>query len=367
MLYVDTPSHAEIVRLNGARSDACVSIYVPTTPLTEEVGASRIAFRNLVREAIGQLEAGGLDKRRIWPLQEELDAVAEDDALWRHMAHSLAVFATPETIRVHRLANRLPEMVQVSDRFHLKPLLRAVTFAHEAYILALSENHVRLIEISSDLPPEPVKVEGLPKDAASHARLSSISKSHGSESNRRLHIQYCRAIDSALRPVIGGSGIPLIVAAVDPLGQVYPSVNRYDGLLPEVIRQSPDHMSDAELAQAAIPLLDNAYAAELSGLCDLFAQRDGQGRAMTDISDAARAATRGQIDVLMVDMDAVVPGTVDEDGVVAFAETDDAVAYGVVDEIAGRVLAAGGRVLAVRKADLPEGAETLAAILRYAG
>ena len=43
---------------------------------------------------------------------------------------------------------------------------------------------------------------------------------------------------------------------------------------------------------------------------------------------------------------------------------DDAANYGVVDEIARRVLLSGGRVLALRRDDIPEHG-TVAAILRY--
>ena len=79
----------------------------------------------------------------------------------------------------------------------------------------------------------------------------------------------------------------------------------------------------------------------------------------------ARAATYGAIETLLVDIDAVVPGTVDDQtGEITFAEAADATNYGVVDEIAGRALAAGARILGVRKADLP-GSRDLAAILRY--
>jgi hypothetical protein len=65
-------------------------------------------------------------------------------------------------------------------------------------------------------------------------------------------------------------------------------------------------------------------------------------------------------------MDADIPGTVSEDdGAVSFAKAAGPGTYGIIDEIAGRALSSGARVLAVRKADLPADAP-LAAILRYA-
>ena len=104
---------------------------------------------------------------------------------------------------------------------------------------------------------------------------------------------------------------------------------------------------------------------DIAALAGLFATREPQGRAVTDVAQAARAATFGAVDTLIVDMDAVVPGTVaDTDGAVSFADGASAGSYGVVDEIARRTLAAGGRVVSARRADVPGGGD-LAAILRY--
>jgi hypothetical protein len=83
------------------------------------------------------------------------------------------------------------------------------------------------------------------------------------------------------------------------------------------------------------------------------------------IADVARAATYGLVDTELVDIDETVPGHVDEAGAVTFDDTDDAVNYGVVDEIARRVWLNGGKVLAVRRDDIP-GKSSVAAILRYA-
>jgi hypothetical protein len=50
---------------------------------------------------------------------------------------------------------------------------------------------------------------------------------------------------------------------------------------------------------------------------------------------------------------------------VTIDDADDAVNYGVVDEIARRVWLNGGKVLAVRRDEIP-GEASVAAILRYA-
>jgi hypothetical protein len=99
---------------------------------------------------------------------------------------------------------------------------------------------------------------------------------------------------------------------------------------------------------------------------ELYATRENEGRATTQVARAARAATFGAVDTLLVDIDDVVHGTVDDQsGDVTFADGPSAGTYGVVDEIAGRVLGSGGRVLAVRRDEIPEKA-ALAAVLRYA-
>ena len=122
MLYVDVPTRPEFKALNDVRADACVSIYLKTTPLTQQSDASRIELGNLAKQAREQLEAVGFDKRRLASLMEHFDDLADDDAFWRLQANSLAILATPDLLRTFRLANALSPMVAVSDRFHLKPL-----------------------------------------------------------------------------------------------------------------------------------------------------------------------------------------------------------------------------------------------------
>ncbi len=372
MLYVDLPTRPEFLALREKRADACVSIYVETTPLSQHVDASRTQMANLFKTGREQLEAAGFDKRRMATLTELIDDLSDDDEFWRLQANSLAVFATPDTLQTFRLANRLSPMVRVSDRLHLNPLLRAITFPHVAYVLAASENAVRLIEVLPDLAPSQVKVPGLPRDAASAVGKSTLNdrgpsgRIHGTEGQNVRLRQYVRQIDAALRPILAGRDTPLILAAADRLASIYRSVNSYPNLLADYIASATDRTTDAELGDAARAILDQANAQEIAKLRALYEQRAGMNRATTDLSDASRAASHGAIETLLVDIGSDVPGLVDETtGAVSFAEGPSALTYDVVDEVAARALSTGARVLGVRKADLP-GDGVLAAILRFA-
>jgi hypothetical protein len=371
MLYVDIPTHPEIRALFEARADACVSIYLPTTPETQNVTLSRISFGNLIRTALEQLDTADFDKRRLAALQEKLLALDEDDDFWRLQANGLAVLATPDSLRTFRLATKVTETVEVSDRFHLKPLMRAMAFSQHAFVLALSENDVRLIEVFADHPATAVSVPDLPDsaaDATGHASVNNpgMGSGHGNAQGQNwLLLKYLRKVDAALRPVLAGRETPLILAATEPLGPIFRSLNSYPGLLAEGISASHDDMSESALAGAARAVLDGHYASQIEAATALFHERIGSHRAISDLQAVARAATFGAVDLLLVDIDEVIPGTVHEtEGTVALATTPSAAIYGVIDEITGRVILAGGKVLAVRRADIPDGA-AVAAILRY--
>src|SRR5262249_44838175 len=192
--------------------------------------AERIELGNLAAEAERQLVDAGTAKREVAVVVDELADLVDDSEFWRFQARSLAVFVTPEAATPFRLPNRLLPMVEVSDRFHVKPLLRAITFPQVALVLALAQGSVRVIEVAPDVEPELVKVPDLPKDVASAVGKSSIRdraptrRLQGSEGQKVRMRQYARQVDQALRPLLGGLGVPLILAAVEPLDSIYRSV-----------------------------------------------------------------------------------------------------------------------------------------------
>lgn len=368
-LHTDIPTRGQVSRLFGTFHDAAVSIYLPTDPASNG-RAERIALKNLVTEAVRQLQEAGAKKSDIDDLKDQFEDLMADDPYWVYQARTLAIFATPEWMVTFRLPNRIKEMVAVSDRFHLKPLLRAITFPQVALILALTQKSARVLEILPEGGPETVELPDLPQGVVEAAPIAHVDdgfpkgKTQGSMAEKSHLRIYCRAVDTAIKPHLAGRDVPLILAATEPLQSIYRSVNTYPHLTDDVISGNPKTMSDGELAARAREILDRLYAAELKALRETFDERAKDGRALIDITDIAHAATLGMVETLIFDMDAVIPGLVGDDGSVELAGVDDAVAYAVVDEVARRVWYHRGRVLAVRREDVPGGGDA-AAILRF--
>jgi hypothetical protein len=356
-LHTDIPTRAQVEGLLVHRAPCSVSIYLPTSRLPQDAHTNRVELTNLAAVAIGQLREAGASDDDVRAIEDAVKSLAEDDHAWTEMADTLVVFVTPAGIQTYRLPNRLGEVVEVSDRFHVKPLLRTATFPQAAFVLALAAGSVRLLHLAADGPPEEINVADLPRDAWD---------SSGNHVFKEREDRYIRLVERALRPVLNGQSLPLILAATEGVAATFRTVNTYPHLAAERSAGNPETSSDADLAAAARVILDEIYADEVKATKELFDLRRSQGRAATDVSEVARWATYGAVDTLFVDIDESLSGSIDDaSGEVHLDTEEDATNYGVVDEIARRVFLAGGRVLAVRAGEVPGDGPT-AAILRYA-
>ena len=392
MLHIDIPTLAEFKALAQIKGETCVSLYLPTSRLGKNAGTNRTAFKDIAREALSQLKEGGADKNKITVFEERFDRLAGTDhdvqdqdkirklqrakpdpieSFWHYQANGLAVLATAGMMRTFRLPNSPKPLAEVADRFHLTPLIRAMTSPHDIFVLALAEESVRLVHAFANFPPQRLQVQDLPANAAEATRRPSFHvraprrRLQNLEGEKVLLHQYVRKVEHAVQGALAGQNAPLVLAAEEPLASMFRSVNTYPKLADEMIEGNPDQITDGELEDAAIPILDRLYSRELTAVIALYDELKPR-RATTDVSYAAHAATAGAIEQLLVDLDAVVPGLVsDIDGSVTYSASDDAETYSVVDEVARRALYTGARVLGARQEEMPDRAP-LTAILRYA-
>ena len=370
MLYVDIPTASDLLSLAEQRYPVSVSLYLPTTPVSTKAQGSRIELKSLIRSAVQELERRGADAADIAAVDDLGHSLVDDAEFWRFQAHGLAVFATPHSIRHYRLPNRLELRCSVSDRFQITQLLRSVTFPNAGYVLVLSEGGVRLVEVSPNIPASTVPLSDLPNTIEGFLTQPlgdrfPRERPRGSLGDASAQRQFARKVNSVVRDYLRGSGLPLVLAATEPMASIYRSVNSYPRLTETAIPGGAEPLTDNAAAEKARPVFDAVYRADVDDWRHTFEQRENQSRATTDVATAARAATFGAVDSLLIDMATQQFGTLDEtNGTVTFADSEGPGTYCVINEIASRVIRGGGRVLAVRTEDIPSGA-ALAAILRY--
>ncbi|MGH1588804.1 hypothetical protein ACRBEV_11060 [Methylobacterium phyllosphaerae] len=392
MMHIDIPGLQEFKALATARGGVFVSLYLPTSPLHPD--ANRIAFKDLAKDAISQLREAAASERIIDDLerqfgvlsgkiQKSLDdnkyrlsganPLASVEEFWKSQAHGLGVLTRPETKSMHtyRLPIRPKPLAEVADRFHLAPLIRTMTSPLEILVLAISEGGARLLDVVVNMPPARVPLAHLSEDPAETLGRPSLHvraprrRLQNLEGEKILEAQYARQVDRSVGDALAGRSTPMVLAAAEPMRSIFRNVNTYPHLIAECIAGNPDHRSDAQLGDAALPILDRLYRAEVKGILALYDELKPY-RATSDVSHAAHAATAAAVDRLVVDLDRVIPGLVsDIDGSVTYSTSDDAETYSVLDEVARRALCTDARVVCARSEEMPAG-HALAAILRYA-
>ncbi|MCH9721463.1 MAG: hypothetical protein K0U67_05330 [Actinomycetia bacterium] len=365
--HLDIPSESELRLLAAISAPAVVSIYLPTTPISKAAAADAIELRNLVADAMTEVRRlPALPRGDDEYIEEQLLDLVDDEDFWAHQSYGLGVITTANGQWTFRLPHRPTPQAHVDDKAHLVQLISA-TAARDAHVLCLSEGAVRLVDVAADLPAKEVRVADLPTDAASAVGKSSINDRSpsgrlvGSEGKRVRIRQYARAVDDALMPLLRGDERPLVLIATEPINSIFRQVCSAPTLLTEGVEASPDRWSLTEISDAVSPVLDNHVAESDAALASLVNERRGQRRATTDLSDIARAATISAVATLIIDRDHDERGTVGDDGALILDPNGPVLA----EELARRVVAHGGRVVALPSDRLPGGAP-ITAILRYA-
>ena len=227
---MDIPTESELRLLATISAPAVVSIYLPTTPISQDAAADAWALNNLVKEAmIAVRQQPDLPRGDDAIIEEQLLDLVDDEDFWAHQSHGLGVITTADGQWTFRLPHRPNAQVHVDDKAHLLQLI-AATAVQDAHVLCLSEGAVRLIDVAADLPAQEVKVAGLPTDAASAVGKSSINDRSpsgrlvGSEGKRVRIRQYARAVDDALMPLLRGDERPLLLVAPQPINAIFRQV-----------------------------------------------------------------------------------------------------------------------------------------------
>lgn len=382
---------AELEVLAAEYDGPCVSILMPTHRRGPEVLQGPIRLRNLVEVAEGKLVARGMRAPEARDLLEPARDLAQVDSFWQHQSDGLALFIHRDFARYYRLPITFEEMAVVGERFHAKPLLSVLSADERFFILALSQDEVRLLQgtrfsvasvvLGDDVPrslsealhlddPETTLQWHMGHRAGPRTPHEAMCHGHGflsADDAKDRILRYLQKLDVGVRDLLADQESPIVLAAVDYLLPLYREANSLPWLLEEGIEGNPETLSPQELHERAWRIVEPIFSARRAEAADAFDRLAGRGdkRASEDVREAVIRSYEGRTDTLFVATDLERWGRYDPKARrVELHEGEGEGGYDLLNLAAMHTLLGGGRVFAVESAHVP-GSGPLAAIFRY--
>ncbi len=340
-----------------------------------------------MREAEARLTEGGMRSPEAQQLLQPIQQLVLNNGFWQQQRDALAIFISPDVFYYYQLPLTVDEYLHIGRRFHLKPLLPLLSGEGLFYVLALSQNAVRVLrctrasvsELDPDIPhsleeamlyddPErQLQFHTNTLEGTNNSRSAALFHGHGVgvDDSKDNILNYFRLIDRGLRSLLREEKAPLILAGVEFLFPIYREANTYAYLASEGLPGNPEELANEDLQTLAWPLVEHYYHKAEQEALTYYGPFKGTGRTTHDISQAAPAAYNGQVEILFLAAGAEQPGKFDHQSqevrVHREPEPGDEDLY---DFTAVQTILKGGSVYMLEIDKIPDG-KPLAALLRY--
>ena len=297
-----------------------LSLYMPT----HRTGSQEdpIRFKNLLEQAEERLSGSGLRRPEVQEfLEPARNLVGTEEAFWQQ-GDGLALFMAPSLLQYYRLLLDFEESLLVGKLFYFKPIFKVFQDSGHFYILALSQNEVRVLEGTKDgvneielsqLPASRADalkwddserqtqshIVGAANRGANQGRPDVMFHGHGvgKDDEKTDILRYFQQVDKGLSEFLADKQDPLILAGVDYLLPIYQEANSYRNLVDERIDGNPEDLSAESLHARAWELLAPRFKMEQQEAFELYRQQfaTGTGRASKDIKEIVPAAYGGRV------------------------------------------------------------------------
>lgn len=367
-----------------------ISLFLPTHERGPETAQDPIRLSNLLDEAEKSLDDGG-NGREAGAIVAPARSLLKDENFWQHQSKGLALFLSPDEMRLYRVPIELREKVVVSDRFHVKPLLPLLTGDGRFLILALSKARVRMFEASRDtlraldlhdVPASMRDVVGYDWEEKSlqfHTATAGVSvggagtpgaifHGHGSgkDDTKPEVRKYIQAVDRGIMGLLHDRSRPLVLAAVDYVAAMFRGISKYPNIMDEIVEGNPDRVTPEELRDRAWEIVEPHFQAVRDAATARYRELGGgtAGHTSDELEEIVPAAFAGRVRTLFVARDVEQWGRYDP-------ETTQILLHGqrstgdddLLDVAAAETLVRDGEIFALDAEDMP--GSPIAAIFRY--
>ena len=362
-----------------------VTIYLPThrAATGPHITEDQIRCKNLFRKANDILTQRGDSSNLITELSTQLSLLLDNQEFWSRTSDGLLLCAVPGSIHMFYLPIDTEAYVAVDDSFHLAPIFSLISDVQDYYVLAVAQHAPALFKGSLNVlkPADlvlPVSVESAlnidEQSPGEHQR--STERTNGSngayngrggskdlaEDDRR---HFWRLLDNLITTQ-ADTRLPLLLAGTVSEVAEYRAVSQYPRILEHSIAGSYGGLDANTLAAEAAEIIrkDLIEPFRQQTVSEYHRLKGEKPDQVTHKLVAVReAALAGRVGSLLISMLRYTTDTVRDSTVPlpVLSFLDGAALH----TIAQTVWQAGGRVVNVEQAVMPELAMPAAAIFRY--
>jgi hypothetical protein len=375
-----------IIEVKSSKCDA-VSIFMPTYKAGAETKQNPTVLEKLLAQAESKLLAASFTRgveahKYLSPVKELLNS----KAAWQHPQNGLAIFLYQDFFRYYSLPLSFKESVSVNFRFSIRPLLPIFNNEGRFYVLALSQNTVKLIQCTRDscrqinltgIVPGNMAETLTPQKSERGLQFHGGGPGKGKESvvyqgqgpdklEENNIVLYFQQINQGLmHKLLRDEAAPLVIAGVKYLYPIYKKINTYKHLYQEEIAGNPEKLSNEVLQARALALLQPYFDRHEANAVREYRELQATGHTTTDIADIASNSYSGQVERLLIASDANSWGSFDANtSIVTRHNKPEPCDIDLIDFAAANTLLHRGTVNVVKPDDMP-GGSAVGAVLRH--
>jgi hypothetical protein len=312
---------ADLQQLLEPREGPCVSISLPMHLTGRDGMEDPVRLRNLADQAEDALVNRGLRSPSARNLLAPVRALPADNLAWQHRGEAVAIFVAPNFLRVLHASGRIEASVHVNDRFCVRPLLPLITEDDRFFLLAISQNRVRLFE-GDAIKLSELEVTGIPRNMNDALKIENADRGEQVHSAMRGSLgkqaavfhgqggkpetakedlrQFLQQVASVVDRRLMGERVPLVVATVAATLPLWREISRYSYLADGFVAGNPDHLTPSELHAKSWLVAEPAVARRRDWLQQRLNKAEGT-RVSAGLRQIVPAAIAGRIDALFLD------------------------------------------------------------------
>ncbi|MFH1303285.1 MAG: hypothetical protein ABIK07_19645 [Planctomycetota bacterium] len=380
-----TLSHDELKSLSEWEQGPCVSIYLPRHQAVSEHGEDAIHLRNLLDEAEALLLERGLGTVEARIFLEPGRTIQRDATFWeRGPSQGFGLLLAPGISREIHLKYQCPKTLSVDDAFYISPLFYKFYEDDHFDLLAICPKSVRLfrhqngniaqINLPEDIPKNLDEVsagtnfeESLQSHTSSShtpgGEINGIQHGHGltKEQNEKLLSDYFQLLAKQLEKLLGNDGIPLILVCAEKQQSLFRKHYHANNLLSERIQTSPDHLTEQELFDLALPVAQHFSKVSLEKAKTQYQKHLGTARISHQLEEILQAADQGRVEALFTPLGAELWGQLPNDGdLIKTHSKREAGTLELLDWAVRHTYTHGGTPYVIEAQDMPEDQPLLA-------